>query len=291
MNNQLSVDVKTNIEKDLPQIIEFNFEPLKAGLSEALEKYQGVVVTQETIKDAKDTRAELNRFKKSLNDTRIAYTKAWNKPAEVFKGKMDELIGMVDECSAAIDRQIKAFDDAEREEKRAAIAAFYTNNVKELKDILPLERIWDDKWLNKGTKPVDATTQLYDRIEAVRKDLKTIDTMEIAHKDYLHSAYLQTLNIGAALDARRKYENEQKALKKREPQVSETEPDPAPAPLAEFPPDVATMPPPIPETLCDLELRFIGTTKAFRQDFKALCVKHGLVYKKDYFGGIVNGDQ
>ena len=130
MSNQLSVNVKTDIEKELPQIIEFNFEPLKAELASTLEKYQGMVVTVESVKDAKSTRADLNRFKKSLNDTRIAIGKEWSRPYDKFKTQVDELIAMVDEPASAIDSQIKAFDEIEQDEKRASIASFYEQNIK-----------------------------------------------------------------------------------------------------------------------------------------------------------------
>ena len=287
MSTQLSVNVKTDIEKELPQIIEFNFEPLKKELATTLKKYDGAVVTVDGIKDAKSTRADLNRFKKSLNDTRIAIGKAWNRPYESFKAQVDELISMVDQPAAAIDAQIKAFEAAEQDEKRAAITSFYAQNIKELQDILPLERIWDDKWLNKTVALNSATDLLYDRIDAVRKDLKTIDTMEIAHKDYLRSAYLRTLRLGDAMDERRKYEDEQKALQKREspPAPAPEAPPPPVQQAAPFPPEIDTPPVPAPSgEIGDRRVIFYNTTPAFRADMKALTIKHGIKY-----GGIPNG--
>lgn len=303
MSTQLSVNVKTDIEKELPQIIEFNFEPLKKELAATLEKYDGVVVTKEGIKDAKSTRADLNRFKKSLNDTRIAIGKAWNRPYESFKAQVDELITMVDQPAAAIDTQIKAFEAAEQDEKRAAITSFYTQNIKELQDVLPIERIWDDKWLNKTVALNSATDQLYDRIDAVRKDLKTIDTMEIAHKDYLRSAYLRTLRLGDAMDERRKYEEEQKALKAREPQVlSAGDPEAfakaqpgdvinfggAQTAPAQFPPEIDTPPAPIPETPRDLSLRLFDTTREQRKALQMYLRQNNIRYEGEV---IKNGAQ
>lgn len=290
MSTQLSVNVKTDIEKELPQIIEFNFEPLKKELAATLEKYDGVVVTKEGIKDAKSTRADLNRFKKSLNDTRIAIGKAWNRPYESFKAQVDELISMVDQPAAAIDTQIKAFETAEQDEKRAAITSFYTQNIKELQDVLPIERIWDDKWLNKTVALNSATDQLYGRIDAVRKDLKTIDTMEIAHKDFLRSAYLRTLRLGDAMDERRKYEEEQKALKKsKEPPTPPPESPPAPMQqAAPFPPEIDTPPAPIPETPRDLSLRLFDTTREQRKALQMYLRQNNIRYEGEV---IKNGAQ
>ena len=181
----LQMAVTTDVERELPQAILFNFDELKAGLAATLEKHQGVVVTKDTMKDAKATRAELNNLKKAMNDNRISIGRAWNAPYEKFKARVDELIAMVDEPTAAIDAQVKAFEDKEREEKRAAITTFYAQNIKDLHDLLPLERIWDDKWLNKSVALNTATNELHTRIEAVRKEIATIQAMTIEHKDFL----------------------------------------------------------------------------------------------------------
>lgn len=279
---QLQLAVKTDIDHELPQQIIFNFDELKSELAATLEKYQNLVVTEETMKEAKATRADLNRLKKAMNDNRISIGKVWNAPYEHFKGRVDELIKMVDEPVAAIDEQVKAFEDAERSTKREAITSFYEQNIKDLRDLLPLAKVFDEKWLNKGVLLNAATNELYSRIEGVRREIETIQAMTIEHKEYLLAAYLRTLNIGQALDERRLYEEEQQALKRRSGQQAQQEtsaaaqaaPPPRTAPQAE-------------EELRNLGLRFYHTTRAFRQELKAVALKHGIKYE----GGIINGGQ
>ena len=285
--SKLQLAVKTDIDHELPQQIIFNFDELKAELAATLEKYQNLVVTEETMKEAKATRADLNRLKKAMNDNRISIGKAWNAPYDNFKGKVDELIKMVDEPTAEIDKQVKAFEQAERDDKAASIAEFYEHNVKDLRDLLPLERVFDDKWLNKGVLLNTATNALFDRMEAVRREIETIQAMTIEHKDFLLAAYLRTLNIGQALDERRVYEEEQQALKRRSGQQARQETSQEPPPQAQQAPPT---PPPAPqeqEEPRDLGLRFYQTTRAFRQELKAVAQRHGIKYE----GGIINGGQ
>lgn len=284
--SKLHLAVKTDIDHELPQQIIFNFEELRAELAATLEKYQNLIVTEDTIAEAKATRADLNRLKKAMNDNRISIGKAWNAPYDKFKAKVDELIKMVDEPTAEIDKQVKAFEQAERDDKAASIAEFYENNVKDLRDLLPLERIFDDKWLNKGVHLNTATNELYDRMEAVRREIETIQAMTIEHKDFLLAAYLRTLNIGQALDERRVYEEEQQALKRRSGQEArqETSQESQAAPPS---PTTAAPTPQAQEETRDLALRFYSTTRAFRQELKAVAQKHGIKYE----GGIINGGQ
>ena len=46
--------------------IDFNFDELKQEITSALEKYQGLVYTDDSIKDAKTDRATLNKFKRGF---------------------------------------------------------------------------------------------------------------------------------------------------------------------------------------------------------------------------------
>ena len=124
--NKLQLSISTNIEKELPQAIIFNFDEIKKELSLALKKYQNLVVTEDAITEAKATRADLNRLKKAINDGRIQVGKQWNKPYDEFKKKCDELIGMIDDPTAEIDKQIKEFEEFQKAEKKADLMLVYS---------------------------------------------------------------------------------------------------------------------------------------------------------------------
>ena len=49
-----------------PERIEWNYEELKAEIAERVQHYETLVYTDETIKEAKADRANLNKLKKAL---------------------------------------------------------------------------------------------------------------------------------------------------------------------------------------------------------------------------------
>ena len=94
-----------------------------------LEKYNNLVVTEDAIRDAKTDRAALNKLRTAFDEKRKEVKKACLKPYEDFEKKTKELLEIVDQPILAIDTQVKAFEDAEIQNKRTAIERFYSDNV------------------------------------------------------------------------------------------------------------------------------------------------------------------
>lgn len=133
-------------EISIPQAIE-NLEQLKAEIAPKMEEYRSLVVTENGIKAAKADKANLNKFKKVIDDQRIAVKKQCLAPYEAFEKECKELEALIIAPIAAIDTQIKAFEDAEKNKKYAELQAYFesVNNVEFLK----LDDILNQKWGNK----------------------------------------------------------------------------------------------------------------------------------------------
>jgi len=119
--NNLQI-TKLKFTKKSPAQIEFNHEEIKAFLNDALADYTNEVVTEESVKDAKKTRADLNKLSKELDDNRKKVKKELSQPISEFESNMKELKGQVDSASEHINEQVKFFEDKVKEEKR--IVAF-----------------------------------------------------------------------------------------------------------------------------------------------------------------------
>ena len=72
--------VTTDLSVIQPQSIESNFKETKEWLQQALAPYQGMVVTEDAIAEAKTKRAEINKVKDALEDKRKAVKKQWLEP-------------------------------------------------------------------------------------------------------------------------------------------------------------------------------------------------------------------
>lgn len=228
----MEVRLTPAIEQVIPPQISFNFEEIKSELAGKLQVYQNMVVTESGIKEAKADRANLNKFKSALADSRKAVKAQWNQPLSDFEGKMKELERMVDEPIGAIDRQVKAYDEAKKQDKRQQIERFFEGAVGDLEEVLPLSKIWNDRWLNATYPMKDIEKEIVECIRKTHSDIGIIVAMQLPCCDQMLSTYLETLDMSRAMEEKHKYEQAQKAkaqAKQAEPAPS----SPAEQPVAE----------------------------------------------------------
>lgn len=217
----MEVRLTPSIEQVIPPQISFNFEEIKEELAGKLQVYQQMVVTEGGIKEAKADRASLNKFKTALSDNRKSVKRQWNQPLDEFENKMKELERMVDAPIVAIDRQIKAFDEIKKQEKRQTIEEFFAENVGELEEILPLAKIWNERWLN-ATYPVkDIEREILEAIRKTHNDIGIIVAMQLPCTEQMISTYLDTLDMSAAMEEKHRYEEAQKTKTRLEKQKEE----------------------------------------------------------------------
>ena len=207
----MEVRLTPAIEQVIPPQISFNFEEIKSELAGKLQVYQNMVVTESGIKEAKADRANLNKFKAALADSRKAVKAQWNQPLCDFEGKMKELERMVDEPIGAIDRQVKAYDEAKKQDKRQQIERFFEGAVGDLEEVLPLSKIWNDRWLNATYPMKDIEKEIVERIRKTHSDIGIIVAMQLPCCDQMLSTYLETLDMSRAMEEKHKYEQAQKA--------------------------------------------------------------------------------
>ena len=218
----MEVRLTPAIEQVIPPQISFNFEEIKSELAGKLQVYQSMVVTESGIKEAKADRANLNKFKAALADSRKAVKAQWNQPLSDFESKMKELERMVDEPIGAIDRQVKAYDEAKKQDKRQQIERFFEGAVGDLEEMLPLSKIWNDRWLNATYPMKDIEKEIVECIRKTHSDIGIIVAMQLPCCDQMLSTYLETLDMSRAMEEKHKYEQAQKA----KAQAKQAEPAP-----------------------------------------------------------------
>ena len=192
--------MSTDLNTALPKVIGFNFDELKAELTARLDYYNSLVVTEDTIKEGKAERAKLSKLREAVEAKRKEVKRDYMAPYTDFESKVKELVAIIDAPIAAIDGQLKAFDDLRREEKRAEIQKTYAALVPaEMQTILPLERIFDPKWLNATVKIKAVEAELAAIVQQTEDDLQVLDMVEPEFAAAVRARYMETLSIGTAL--------------------------------------------------------------------------------------------
>lgn len=110
------VDFK--IKEEVLPVIHVNFEEVKQALQQTIDKYKGLVVTEEELQLCKSDQKELARIRNRIDEYRLDKKKKLSKPIIVFENQCKELITMIEKSEKPIKDGIKVFDDKRREEKR-----------------------------------------------------------------------------------------------------------------------------------------------------------------------------
>lgn len=199
----LELRMDTDLQTALPSEIGFNFEELKAELAERLEHYNNLVVTEDGLKEAKADRAKLNKLRTAIDTRRKDIKKEYMKPYTDFEGKIKELTLLIDQPIRAIDTQLESYEERRKQAKLEKIQDAYEETLNAwsstIRDIIPLERILDPKWLNATTSMKSVGEDLENWAKRVNADLLALDTVEEAYQAAVREKYIATLDVSAAL--------------------------------------------------------------------------------------------
>lgn len=186
-------------ESNFLKHIEWNKEELLAAVRSKVALYEGIVYTEETVKLAKNDRAELNNLVKAIDERRKKVKEVINQPYAEFEKELKEITDLIKKQSAEIDEQVKAFETAEKEEKKAKIMEAYEKAIGNLAEILPFSKVFDQRYLNKTCKLASAIAEVQKKIEQVKTDLETIESVCGKYKLNAKDVYVRTLDLSKAM--------------------------------------------------------------------------------------------
>ena len=225
---------------------------LRDHVAETLERYTPENYSEDNVDQAKSDRAILNKAAKELNDRRIQLERDWNTPLQEFKIIIGDTVKMIADGSAKIDAVVKGVENKAKAEKRAAIEELWERKGITL---LPLSKLWDDKWLNKTKRLPAVEKEIGEKILKIEAELDTLAAVDTEDGEVLRAYYLdcldlqRTLAYSATLKANRQRLQEEQARRQAEAEAQTTReayvaPTAAPAPTTYEAPEAV-----IPEVL------------------------------------------
>lgn len=225
---------------------------LRDHVAETLERYTPENYSEENVEQAKSDRAILNKAAKELNDRRIQLERDWNAPLQEFKSIIGDTVKMISDGSAKIDAVVKGVESKAKAEKRAAIEELWDRKGITL---LPLSKLWDDKWLNKTKRLPAVEKEIGEKILKIEAELDTLAAVDTEDGEVLRAYYLdcldlqRTLAYSATLKNNRQRLQEEQARRQAEAEAQATReayvaPTAEPAPTAYEAPEAV-----IPEVL------------------------------------------
>ena len=159
------------LESKLP-ILKINFEELKSSLKAEVEKYKGLVVTEETLPTCKQTQKEIASLRIKIDKHRKEIKQEFEKPIKQFEAEVKELLAIIDTVEAPIVSGIKHYDDLKRQEKQELVRSIRDEYVKQY-ELIP-----------------DIATKI-----TLSESLYNITTNEKQIKDFITSQCINLKNI------------------------------------------------------------------------------------------------
>lgn len=180
--------------KSKPPVIVFDFEAAKAAVKASLEKYNGLVVSEDTTVEIKKDMADLNKQKAALADAAKEAVKAISDPLDAFNGQVKELTSLFEETYKSLGEKVKFFEDKQREERRKLVEEVIKKAMEqeEVSFEIPIQ----DKWLNKGASVITIKDAVYDIIDKYKAAEAQKKALEQAKQDRVAAieAHVKALN-------------------------------------------------------------------------------------------------
>nr|DAH50236.1 MAG TPA: Protein of unknown function (DUF1351) [Caudoviricetes sp.] len=184
------------VVKQLPIIVE-QLQEVKAEVTARAEQALSLVCTEDTIKDVKKVRSELNKELKDYEDSRKAVKTAIMKPyndfEEIYKDCISETYKKAD---AELKGKIDSVENELKAQKTAEVKAYFDEYLQSKGiDFVTFENAHINVTLSASMKSLKE--QAKDIVDDIVGDLILIDTQE--HKDEILYEYKASLNVSNAI--------------------------------------------------------------------------------------------
>lgn len=231
----LEIRVTSPTDDAFVEHIVWNADEIAQEVAAKVGYYKNLVYTEDQVAEAKKDRAKLRKFVTALKNKDREIKDRCLAPYEEFHNQMLKIIYLVEEPAALIDKQVKEYEEGQKQQKIAAISDLFEK--KGFQPWVTLDRIMNPKWLNKtySIKQIDADLTTIQH--KIGEDILLINGQKEGMQAAL-SEYKRTMDVSASVAAAQRYieakraEEELTQAMNAEPVQADAEPmrDPVPAP-------------------------------------------------------------
>lgn len=182
--------------KQLPIIVE-QLQEVKAEVTAKVEQALSLVCTEDTVKDVKKVRSDLNKELKDYEDRRKAVKTAIMKPyndfEEIYKDCISDTYKKAD---TELKGKIDSVENELKKKKRIEVLCYFAELCEANSlDFITFENANINVTLSASMKSLKEQAKAF--VDKIVDDLNLIDTQE--HKDEILYEYKQSLNVSNAI--------------------------------------------------------------------------------------------
>lgn len=176
-----------------------NFDEVLAAVTELARPYQGMLVTEDTMKNAAGDRAKLRKLRDRLDAQRKAVKAACLAPAEAFAKGLAPALAEIDKAVENIDRQIKAMEEQAKDQKIADLEAYFESVLtQEIEPYVTFDRLrkMHPKWTNKGCSLKECQNDIQADLATVQRGISALRGYPEQYRAVLLDAFSARYDLG-----------------------------------------------------------------------------------------------
>ena len=191
--------ITSDLQEVRKQVITTNYPAVKKWAESVVAQYENIVVTPDTISQAKADRASLRKAQSGVSDVRKEMRAAALSTCAAEESNCKDLEAVFERGVQALDVQIKAMEEAAKQEKKDRLAAYFAQVVGDMTEWLTFDDCFNPKWLNATYAESTAQMDICAAIDRCRADLNAIRALHSEFETTLLDEYTRTRNISAVL--------------------------------------------------------------------------------------------
>lgn len=206
----------TNLNQNEPSVTNFgvtfkpalinieNYDAMVAQTKAVAVKYANLMITEQTLKAAKQSRADLRKFRTAIEDKRKKVRREYAKPYNDFKDRVDALTSIIDDAITPIDQGVKELEERQRQERENKVRGEIAE-VAASRGLTPEDIEMNPSWLTKSISSIERTRQIADIADYLKKKKDQRETDRYAVTQYAKAmdldagGWLGLLDQGAEL--------------------------------------------------------------------------------------------
>lgn len=191
-------EFKSEIKAEIKGIseIEDNIQEVQSYALELAKYYENIVFSEEELKEAKNERADVNKFKKKVSDFRKEITKRWNQPLQKFVDTAKTTETILSDTYDTINKQIGVYEEEKLSIKNNEVKEYFDELVtKEQIDFIDYSRANINVTLTASMKSLKEQAKTF--VDKIVEDLKLINSQE--YSDEILIEYKKDLNVSKAI--------------------------------------------------------------------------------------------
>lgn len=176
-----------------------NFEENLEILKLEASKYKNLVFTDDSIQEAKQTRANLNKVVEKIDARRKEIKKIFLQPYEELEKQLKQMVEVVKDANSNIDKQVKEFEERMKLEKKGKILELWDSYGY---NKIHIDKIFQERWLNKTCTLKMIAAEMQEIIKDIDKNITMIVNLFKDNQNKTKKVvadYLITLDVSQAL--------------------------------------------------------------------------------------------